>query len=77
MKVNLQLFEQSGKFYIESSYGTYLTDINSIFDEVRKMRYKGILPGLVPSGYGAHLNYIVSIDVPGHPNNHPHLITYG
>ena len=69
MKVNLIYFKRTGKFYSEGTYETKETNLGNIWEEVSTMRNNKNLPGLV---VGCS-DFIVSIDVPDHPYNHPHL----
>lgn len=71
MKVKLDYFKQSGKFYGDGEYETQETVLFRIWDEVEDKRNLGVLPGLAEG----HSRFIVSIDVPEHELNHPHLIT--
>jgi hypothetical protein len=71
MQVNLTYFKQSGKYYSCGHYHT--TDSESLLDiwcEVENRRNDGVLPGLV----NGHSEFMVLIDVPDHPHNHPHLL---
>lgn len=70
MKVVLQYFRPSGKWYSEGEYQTEKKGLFEIWEEVREMQDKGNLPGLVPGAREFH----ISIDVPEHPHRHPHLI---
>lgn len=70
MKVLLIYYKPSGKYYSEASYQTKLEDLWNIWNEVEEMQVKGRLPGLVD---GAR-DFIISVDVPEHQYNHPHLI---
>jgi hypothetical protein len=70
MKVNLTYFKQTGKYYSKGSYETDKEHLFQIFEEVRLMVQAGTLPGLCR---GCN-EFIVGIDVPDHPHNHPHLV---
>lgn len=70
MKVNLVYFKHSGKYYSDAQYFTGEEDLWMIWNEVEEKLIDGKLPGLVD---GAR-EFIVSVDVPEHPYNHPHLI---
>lgn len=70
MKVYLDYFRSSGKWYSEGEYETEKTVLYEIWEEVALMENVRRLPGLV-EGHGA---YYVTINVPEHPHNHPHLI---
>lgn len=69
MKVLLTYFKPTGKYYSEGDYETSKTDLWKIWNEIKEMVLKGQLPGLVE---GAR-EFIVSVNVPDHPHNHPHL----
>ena len=70
MKVELNYFKNTGKWYTEASYETNLKDLHSIWNEIRGMKETKELPGLI-SGHG---DLLILVDVPEHPNRHPHLI---
>lgn len=70
MKVNLTYYKQTGKYYTEGSYETGKVCLFEIFNEVRQKVQDRILPGLVEGCS----EFIVGIDVPNHPHNHPRLI---
>ena len=70
MKVILQYFKPSGKWYSEGEYESSQTDLWMIWAEVEEFQVRGKLPGLVN---GAR-EFIISVDVPEHPHRHPHLI---
>jgi hypothetical protein len=87
MRVKLTYFKPGGKYY---SSGEYTTDLpvhdighpashprstNSpylfeIHNEVRRMAEERRCPDLVEG----HSQFLVLVDVPEHPHNHPHLI---
>ena len=80
MKVRLTYFRHSGKYYTEGEYehvpyvdviGPVYTPMFQIWEEVRGMLIRGVRPGLVK---GNPTEFIVSVDVPDHPHNHPCLI---
>ena len=73
MKVNLIYFKQSGKYYSEGSYETNRKELYEIWYDVSLLMQDKELPGLMQG----HSNFIVSVDVPEHPNNHPRLILKG
>lgn len=73
MKVKLIYFKENGKYYTDAIYTTKLNDLYSIWQEVRKMRTLGTLPGLEKDDDG-HEKFIVSVDAPECLHNHPHLI---
>ena len=70
MKVKCTMFKETGKYYTDGEYETGLEHLFEIWREVRTMRNEGRLPGLVQG----HSHFIVSVDVPDHQFNHPHLI---
>ncbi len=71
MIAHLTYFKPTGKYYSQGElevgdfYALWL-----IWDDVRELRNKRALPGLIQG----HDDYIVSVDVPDHPDRHPHLI---
>jgi hypothetical protein len=70
MTVKLTYFKPSGNYYWDDEYQTNKEDMFEIASEVRTLRDIGHLPGLVQG----HSKFIVLIDVPEHPHNHPILI---
>jgi hypothetical protein len=70
MEVLLIYFKPSGKWYSTSSYRTELNSLWMIWNEVEEKLVLGRLPGLVE---GAN-EFIVMVQVPQNPHNHPHLI---
>lgn len=70
MRVNLDYFRPTGKWYASGHYDTTLEDLGDIWDEVRALAANRMLPGLCAN----HSDYVVSINVPDHPHNHPRLI---
>ena len=68
-KVELTYFKKNGKYYSFGSYKTNKDNLYDIWDEVKDMKLKSKLPGI----YGNE--WIISIDIPNHEYNHPHLIT--
>lgn len=70
MKVKCTMFKTTSKYYTDGEYETDREFISDIWQEVRKMRDERRLPGLVKG----HSYYIVSVDIPEHHSNHPHLI---
>ena len=69
LKVNLDYFKESGKWYSEGSFETNRTELYEIFADVQHMLDAGTLPGLI----NGHSSFYVLIDVPDHKHNHPHL----
>lgn len=70
MKVQLVYYKPSGKFYSDAEYFTGEKDLWMIWNEVEEKLTDGRLPGLVD---GAK-EFIISVNVPEHRYNHPHLI---
>ena len=70
LKVNLTYFKDTGKYYSEGSYLTKVTDLNKIWNDVIQMARMKRLPDLVKD----HSDFIILINVPDHPNDHPKLI---
>jgi hypothetical protein len=70
MKVNLTYYRYGGKFSSEGSYETQREHLFEIHEEVQEMLEAGCLPGIRPG----HSQYLVSVDVPEHPHNHPRLV---
>jgi len=72
--VMLTVFKMTGKYYTSASY--YHTEIiapriDEIWSEVRGYLKAGKLPGLME---GHDADWIVLVEVPDHPHNHPKLI---
>lgn len=70
MKVHLTYFKQNGKYYSDGEYETQKGHLFEIFEEVHKMLIARTCPGLI----AGHSDFIVLVDVPKHPFNHPHLV---
>jgi hypothetical protein len=70
--VKVTYFKRSGKYYTHCEYETEEVSLLSIWSEVIRMKENGTLPGL--SSGGVDSEFIISVDVPDHPNNHPKLI---
>lgn len=68
--VELLYFHEGGKWGYEGSYISKKTYLHQIWEEVIIMQVAGKLPGVLP---GSH-DFIISVDVPDHPNRHPHLL---
>ena len=68
MKVILNYFKPSGKWYAEAEYSTSETVLYKIWEQVESMQ---TLPGLLPTS--KPYNWIISVDVPEHDHRHPHL----
>lgn len=72
LKVNLTYFKRSGKFYDQGAFDTYANwPLYKIWELAREMRDNGRLPGLVD---GAGREFMVLVNAPGHPHEHPYLI---
>ena len=69
MKVYLTYFKQNGKYYSDGHYETQKSSLLDIWEEVRIMIRERKLPDLTEG----HSEFIVSVDVPEHEMNHPHL----
>ncbi|CAG0943404.1 hypothetical protein ANRL1_01327 [Anaerolineae bacterium] len=68
--VKLEYFKEFGKWHADGEYHTNEFELYRIWFEVEaKLRHR-ILPGLM----AGHSDFIVSVNVPGHPHEHPHLI---
>lgn len=78
MKVNVTYFRPGGKFYLsaETTFGDLgLRDeapLFAVWDEIRERQILNTLPGLVSGG--AREDFIILVEVPEHPHNHPRLI---
>lgn len=68
-KVNLTYFKHNGSFYSGGEYTSDKEFLFEIFDEVREMERCYELPGLRGNDH-----WLVLVDVPDHPDRHPHLI---
>jgi hypothetical protein len=69
---NLTYFRRSGKYYCEGTLEVDASrDLFKIWEDIRALRNACRLPGLIE---GHSDEYIVSVDVPGHKHEHPHLI---
>ena len=71
LKVRLDYFKESGKWYTEGEYITEKEFLHDIWKEVEHKRSIGELPGLIKGGGS---DFIISVDVPDNELNHPHLI---
>lgn len=69
--VKLDYFKESGKWYSEGEYISTQFDLYRIWSEVETKLRRHTLPGLM---VGHHDDFIVSVNVPGHPHEHPHLL---
>lgn len=70
MKVKLQYFKPSGKYYSSGEYETQLVHMFDIFEEVKEMTKCKKLPGLCEY----HSDVIVHVTVPENQNNYPGLV---
>lgn len=74
-QVRLTYFKRSGKFYTEGSLEVLEgADLTAIWELVREIRKKGRLPGLSQGELIGGPEFIVLVNVPGHPHEHPHII---
>lgn len=70
--VNMTYFKKSGKFYDEAWISVPSDmQLHQIWELVRRMRSEGRLEGLVE---GAGREFMILVNVPGHPHEHPHII---
>ena len=70
--VKLTYFKKSGKFYDEGVFEVLESEpLHVVWGHVREMRESGKLPGLVD---GAGREFMVLVNVPGHPHEHPYII---
>lgn len=69
-RVELTYFKPSGKYYTDGEYRSTKADLDDIWDEVRGFEAERKLPGLVKGAHG----YLILVNVPGHPHEHPKLI---
>ena len=70
--VNMTYFKKSGKFYDEAWISVPGDmKLHQIWELVRRMRSEGRLEGLVE---GAGREFMILVNVPGHPHEHPHII---
>ncbi len=70
MLIKLTYYKENGKYYSTGEYETRRDLLFEVWSEVRDMLEDGKLPGLVDG----HSPFIISVDAPDHPHNHPHLI---
>lgn len=69
-EVTLTYFKRSGKYYSEGKYTSQKVSLYEIWEEIRDKLHHGDRPGLVDGKN----EFYVTVDVPEHPHNHPHLI---
>jgi hypothetical protein len=70
-KVNLTYYKPSGKYYSEDNFETLPKSLYEIWQDVQWMIDQNLLPGL---SSGVRAGFIVQVDVPDCPHNHPHLM---
>lgn len=71
-RVNMTYFKKNGKFYDEAWISVPGDmPLHQIWELVRRMRSEGRLEGLVE---GAGREFMILVNVPGHPHEHPHII---
>lgn len=73
MRVVLNYFKQTGKWYSEGEYETQLTSddgLYEVWEEVVGMFRKGKRPGLVDGKQ----EFNTLVEVPEHPHNHFHFL---
>lgn len=68
--VKLTYFKQSGKYYGEGEYTSEEESLWQIWEEIEDMFRRKKRPGLVD---GAQ-EFNTLVNVPDHPNAHPHMI---
>jgi hypothetical protein len=68
--VMLTYFKRTGKLYSEGNYRTRQEHMYQIFAEVRELWKARRLPGLCEN----HSDFVVLVNVPEHPHDHPQLI---
>lgn len=74
MKVILNYFKPSGKWYSTATYEVANgMPLYAIWDHIRDSLEMGIRPGLVDCKSREH-EFLTLVDVPEHERNHPHLI---
>jgi hypothetical protein len=73
MKVELSYFrtDRPGKWYSDASYDEQDGfPLYEVWERVAVMQEARTLPGLIKG----HSEYMVLVNVPGHPHEHPHLL---
>lgn len=68
MLVKLRYFKPNGTWYCDGSYETELAHLWEIFEDVRQLRWDSRLPGVNGN------DWLVLVEVPKHPHNHPCMI---
>ena len=71
MRVKLQYFKPSGKYYTSGEYVTTKKHMHEIFEEVQHKLLTRTLPGLVQG----HSGFTVYVRAPEHVHDYPALIT--
>lgn len=71
MLVKLTYFKPGGKYYSSGEYNTEVVALFEVWEEVRRFRRRGKLPGLIEGG---GKDFIILVDAPEHQHNHPRLI---
>jgi hypothetical protein len=71
MRVTINYFKKTGKWYSKEEMETGLTDYYGIINSVRNMQYLGKLPGLVDGG---GKEFIIEVTPHQGEYNIPHLI---
>ncbi len=73
LTVKLQYFKPSGKWYESGEFEVPDTmELYQIWEFVRLKALNGNLPGLANSV--TPYEYMITVDVPGHKNEHPHIM---
>lgn len=70
VKIKLDYFKESGKYYSSGEYESNHLMMYDVYDEVREMAKTGHLPGLVEGC----TEFTVLVTVPNHPCGVPQLI---
>ena len=69
-KVELTYFKKSGKYYSEGEFVVYNDcSLIDIWNQVEALQELGSLPGLTEGTR----EFIILVNVPGHPHEHPKL----
>ena len=68
--VKLTYFKRTGKYYTSGEFESPEKTLSEIWEDIKKMTSEGNWPGLVD---GQH-DFIIHIEVPGHPHDHPKLM---
>ena len=70
LKVKLQYFKESGKYYGEGEIDSYFEHMHDIVSAIKELHRERRLPGLI----AGHTRFYTLIDVPEHSCNCPYLI---